>query len=135
MTGDPWRDEHDGGGDAAAEAALEREAAVADGVAAFLALVDVPAGDRALAVASATCVLQAVADARGPDDPIPGMATVPVLIEDAVARARLADAAPGAREALGELEVALVGTPADARAGAAARLRDAIRHADARLGG
>ncbi len=135
MTDERWDDDAWDEDDAAAASVLERQAAVAEGVAAFLALVDVPPADRALAVASATCVLQAVADARGPDDPIPGMATIPVLIEDAVARARLADAAPGAREALGDLEVALVGTPADARERAAARLRDAIRRADARLRG
>lgn len=111
----------------------EREAEVAEGVAAFLQLVDVHAADRPLATVAAACVLHASADARGPDDPTPGMMSVPVLIEDPVARASLADAAPWARDALADLEVALVRVPAGDRAAVAGRLRDAIRAADARL--
>ncbi len=129
----PALEDDDADEDAEPDPQAERDAEVSNGLAAFLALVDVAPADRSLAVASAACVLHAAADARGPDDPTPGMLTVPVLIEDAVARAQLADAAPGARDALGELEVALVGMGPPQRTAVAERLRAAIRDADNRL--
>lgn len=110
-----------------------REEEIADGVSAFFALVQVAPEDLAVARLAAEAVLQAVADARGPDDPTPGMLSVPHLVADGVARATLADASPGARETLGALEVALVRYSADGRRALAERLERAIRDADRRL--
>ena len=98
----------------------EREAEVAEGVAAFLQLVDVHAADRPLATVAAACVLHASADARGPDDPTPGMMSVPVLIEDPVARAALLEQGRALRRqfeglvnsaAKGAFELTLLGHP------------------------
>ena len=106
---------------------------VAEAVSAFLGLVDVAPGDTVLAARAVACVISAVAGARSPIDPTPGMLSVPLLIESPLARAQLADAAPPAREPLGELEVALVGRTPEDCAAVAERVRAAVRAADRRL--
>lgn len=116
---------------AAARAAVDEEVEMA--LAAWDALVHLSPGDRILARYAVEAVVRAVVDSRGPDDATPGMMTVPALLEDAVARAQLAEAAPGARESLGDLERALVVLGDDARRAAGARVREAVRDADRRL--
>lgn len=116
---------------AAARAAVDEEVDMA--LAAWDALVHLSPGDRILARHAVEAVVRAVVDSRGPDDATPGMMTVPALLEDPVARARLAEASPGAREPLGDLERALVNLGGEARAAAAERVRAAVRDADRRL--
>ncbi len=134
-SGWPFADGDDGdtaGADAEERARADEE--VADILMAFDAFIPLMPGDAALARPAVEAVARALRDARGPDDPVPGMMTVPALIEDPVARARLADASPGAREALGDLERRLVGVPDAERLRAADRVRTAIRETDRRLG-
>jgi len=107
---------------------------VALALAAFRALVPLPPREAALAALAVEAVVRALAGARGPDDPTPGMMTVPTLLEDPVARAQLADAAPDARDALGDLERALLLLDRPAREACVARVREAVRGADDRLG-
>lgn len=128
----PFLDEPDDEDPDVAEARL-REEEVAEAVSAFLGLVDVAPGDTVLAARAVACVISAVAGARSPIDPTPGMLSVPLLIESPLARAQLADAAPPAREPLGELEVALVGRTPEDCAAVAERVRAAVRAADRRL--
>jgi hypothetical protein len=100
---------------------------------AFLLMVRLAPPDGALACLAVEAVVRAVADARGPDDPVPGMMTVPTLVADPLARARLADAAPSSAEVLGDLERALVRLGPREAAAAAERIRAAVRAADDRL--
>ncbi len=128
----PFLDDQDDEDPAVVEA-REREAEVAQAVSAFLGLVDISPADTVLAARAVACVMSAVAGARSPIDPTPGMLSVPHLIESPLARAQMADASPPARELLGELEVALVGRSAEECAAVADRVRSAVRAADRRL--
>lgn len=101
---------------------------------AFAALVPLAPDDAALAGSAVAAVVCALSTARTADDPTPGMMQVPVLVGDPLARATLADAAPSAADALGDLECALLAMPAPRRAEAADRIRRAVRAADGRLG-
>lgn len=114
-------------------AEAEREEEVALALRAFRALVPLPPREAALAALGVEAVVRAVHGARGPDDPTPGMMSVPTLLDDAVARAQLADAAPGAREVLGDLERALIALDRPTREACVARVREAVRAADRRL--
>ncbi|HWH13234.1 MAG TPA: hypothetical protein VNT51_00700 [Miltoncostaeaceae bacterium] len=111
----------------------ERDEEVALALGAFRALVPLPPREAALAALAVEAVVRALGGARGPDDPTPGMMTVPTLLEDPLARAQLADAAPDARDALGDLERALLLLAREEREGCVARVREAVRRADARL--
>jgi hypothetical protein len=111
----------------------ERDEEVALALGAFRALVPLPPREAALAALAVEAVVRALAGARGPDDPTPGMMTVPTMLEDPLARAQLADAAPDARDALGDLERALLLLAREEREGCVARVREAVRRADARL--
>jgi hypothetical protein len=104
-------------------------------VAAFTFLVRLSPTDAGLAHLAVAAVVRSLGDASGPDAPTPGMMGVPVLIEDALARAALADASPLARETLGDLEREIVRLGPATSAHAAARIRAAIRDANRRLGG
>jgi hypothetical protein len=99
----------------------------------FFMLVRLEPRDVALARIGVEAVVRSLRDSLGPDAPTLGMMGVPTLIEDALTRAALADASPAAREALGELELIVVALGPHAAAEAAARIRAAIRAANARL--
>lgn len=101
----------------------------------FFILVDVAPADAGLARHGIAAIVRSLADLAGPDAPTPGMLGIPVLIEDPLARAALAAASPAAREPLGDLERDIVRMGPARAAAAAARIRAAIREADARLGG
>jgi len=108
---------------------------VATAMTGFFMLVRLEPRDIPLARIGVEAVVRSLRDSVGPDAPTLGMMGVPTLIEDGLARAALADASPSAREALGDLERLIVrGGPA-ASAAAAGRIREAIRTANARLGG
>jgi hypothetical protein len=102
-------------------------------IAGFFFFVRLTPEDAALARHALEAIMYSLNDASGPDAPTLGMMGVPVLIEDGVARAALADAAPSAREALGDLERALIRLPRDEIGTVAARIRDAIQFANARI--
>jgi hypothetical protein len=134
VNGDPWDDDGDGVPDEEEDDGRARaDAEVADVAAAFEALIPLAPGDALLARPAVEAVARAMHDARGPDDPTPGMMSVPALIEDALTRAQLADASPGAREPLGDLERMLLVLPTAVRTAAAERIRAAVRAADSRL--
>ena len=99
----------------------------------FFMLVRLAPQDVPLARAGIEAVVRSLRDTTGPDAPTLGMMGVPTLIEDGLVRATLAEAAPSAREALGELERLVVAAGPTACAAAAGRIREAIRTADARL--
>lgn len=100
---------------------------------AFAALVPLSPGDAALAELALEAVVRATIDARGPDDPTPSMSSVPRLVGDALARATLADAAPSAREPLGDLERLLLRLTPESRRLATERIQAAVWTVDARL--
>jgi len=104
-------------------------------IAAFSILVRLAPSDAHLAHLAVGVVVRSLSDATGPDAPTLGMMGVPVLIQDPLARAALADASPSAREALGDLEREIVRLGPTASSGSANRIRTAIRDANARLAG
>jgi hypothetical protein len=108
---------------------------VAAAIVGFTHFVRLPPDDAALAHLGVAAIVRSLRDYSGPDAPTPGMMGVPTLIEDGLARAALADASPSARDALGDLERALVRRGPAQTAAAAARIRAAIRTANARLAG
>ena len=107
---------------------------VAAAVAAFSQFVALAPDDAELAHLGVAAIVESLQDDRGPDTPTPGMMGVASLIDDALARAALADASPSARETLGDLERVVVRIGPAAASAAAARIRDAVRTANARLG-
>jgi hypothetical protein len=100
---------------------------------AFSVLVPVGTADAELARLAVAAIVWSLSDASGPDAPTLGMMGVPVLIEDPLARAALADASPSARETLGDLEREIVRRGPTASARSAERIRLSIRNANARL--
>lgn len=131
MTAPPWDipDDEDAWGPPTDPAQEEIAAAVA----AFSELVALRPDDAVLAHLGVAAIVESLQDYHGPDAPTPGMMGVATLIDDALARAALADASPSARDTLGDLERAVVRIGPAAAMAAAARIRAAVRAANARL--